>query len=290
MLIGASGGIAYDQAINLSSSITGTANSNTTYTASSSVITLRLGAGMPFKLGVPFNVDIGGLVLLGNASGSYVSGTAAAPASVNDTLSAANTSYSASARVTASVLPTLDVLVLADYASLPQDYTATLAGVAETTTTNRINPASYSSLSVGSGVNWKPAETTLVNALLSAYVGNGAWTQEPAGAGTRPADSIGWTALRAIVDGEFTIAGPLVFRTGLSGIVRWVTDTRNAATGFLSSTTGTTELGAGASAGLGFAFSDSSSLDLALNLSDFLQPGGALQNLTLQASYRASFK
>ena len=93
--------------------------------------------------------------------------------------------------------------------------------------------------------------------------------------------------LRAVVDGEFALVGPLVFRGGLSGSVRWVTETRNVATGGNATVTGYTEMGAGASAGLGFKVTDKATLDVALNLADFLQPATPLSNLTLQASLKA---
>lgn len=288
LLAGLSAGVAYDQAINQTASIVGTANSNTTYTSSSSVITLRGGVGLPVTLKVPFNIDLSVLVLFGNASGSYVSGAAAAVPNVNDTLTAGNMSASFGGRITATLSPALDAVLLAEYALLGQNYAATTAGVALTTTTTPIDPASFGSFAVGTGVNWKPADTLFINALLSAFFGNAAWTAEAPGAGTRPADSIGWTMLRAVIDGEFTIVGPLSLRGGLSGSVRWVTDTRNVDTGGTTSATGFTELGAGASAGIGFKVTDKSTLDATLNLANFLQPGGGLQNLTLQVSLQAN--
>jgi hypothetical protein len=288
LLVGGGVGFSYNQAANLISNINGTADSTTTILSSSFVVTARGGITLPFSMGFPLVLNLGTIILLGSASGSAVSGANAAVANLNNKLSAFDFSFNVNAGATASLSQTVDLVALATFALLPQNYSATLAGANLDNTTTRIDPAGYLSFGGGVGLNWKPADTVFFDGLVTIVYGNGSWVAEAPGAGSRPADSVGWLMLRPVLGGEFKLAPWVVLRGGISAGVNWITTTNIVAAGLTGSASTVTQFSPGAAAGFGFILTEKSVLDVTLNIANFTG-GGALQTFSLNASYKLDF-
>ncbi len=165
---------------------------------------------------------------------------------------------------------------------------ATLAGANLDNTTTRIDPAGYLSFGGGVGLNWKPADTVFFDGLVTIVYGNGSWAAEAPGAGSRPADSVGWLMLRPVLGGEFKLAPWVVLRGGISAGVNWITTTNIVAAGLTGSASTVTQFSPGAAAGFGFILTEKSVLDVTLNIANFTG-GGALQTFSLNASYKLDF-
>jgi hypothetical protein len=283
LLVGGGVGFSYSQAANDSSSIVGTANSTTTNTSSGYVITGRLGASLPLG---PVAFDASALLMYGSESASRVSGAAAAIPNLNNSLTAGDFTFSVNARAIVPLAAALDLVALADFALLPQNYSASTAAGAVTTTTALIDSTQFLSFGGGAGVNWKPAEPVMLNALLTVVYGTGSWVSQAAGVTPRPTNSEGWLTFRPVLDGEFKIASWVTLRGGVFAVVRWVTTTTAANTGGTTTVTQPVELGAGANAGFGFQITDKAALDILLNLVNFDGTGGGIQVPGLSASLK----
>lgn len=286
LAFGAGAGFSYDQALNSTTSTAGTANSDITEKASSSVITLRGGANLALTILFPLSIDLGTILMLSNYSTTYVSGAAAPVPNENDSITARNMALSVSGRIAAALSSALQVFVLGDFASLPQNYSAADNAVALDSVTIRVDPASFTSFGAGTGFNWTPAAGVLVNALVSGVLGQATWTREAPGAVSRPADSFNWTTLRCLIDGEFPLLKWLIVRGGLGGSLSFITDTRNVTTGGLQIANTYTVFSPSAAAGLGLLLTEKVALDLALNLANFMT-SNLFQTLVLQASLKA---
>jgi hypothetical protein len=284
LMIGGGAGLAYEKTVDDTSSIDGTADSTTTEKSTSSVITVRAGVTLPVSI---LTIDAGAIAAFSSYKASYESGAAAAPPNENDSVTAGNLSLGAGVRLAAELGTNLEGVFLADFVNMPQKYEAVDNGTDLDNTTTRIDPVNFFSIGAGAGVNWRPAERTLVNALLTAVRGSASWTAEAPGAGTRPEDSLRWLSLRAVLGTEYHPLPWLFLRGGLGGSYTWTTDERDATTAGTDSESTTTGFAIGATAGLGFLFSQAVELDFLLNLTNFTS-ATFFQTPAMQAAMRVN--
>lgn len=283
IMVGAGAGYAYDKAVDSSTSTVGTANTDIDSKATSSVFTIRAGLGVDLDAPLPLAIDVGLLVPISKYETTYETGSAAVPPNENDSITADNKSFNLSSRITAGLLPKADVVLLVDYASLPQEFTVKDDDVKLTNTTLQVDDTKVTSFGVGAGVNWKPKEGTLLNCLLTFVSGKAEYTSEAAGAGNRPDDSTKWTTLEGVIDGEFQVSQKLILRGGVGGSMGWEIEEDNQDTGGTDSETTTFTYGTSAAAGLGYQITDSVLLDFVVNLNNWASTNW-LQTLSTRAA------
>lgn len=278
ILVGAGVGVSYSlPSYGNASNPAGSATTSTT----SSLITGRLGVSA--TLG-PVAVDVSSLLLFGDAN---VSDSATGVPDSN--MDAKDFSFSVNARATMPVQKTLDIVVLAEYASLPQNYSGSNAGVGFSTTTTLVDSTGFQSFGGGAGVNWKPTDVVFINALVSAIYGTVSWVDVAVNTNPRPTSNGSWIAYRALLDGEFKVVSWFTIRGGVSGTIRWYgSNPLNQVAAGVTTATKTTffETGVNASAGLGFQITEKTVLDVLLNLINLNGAAGAMQVPGLGASLK----
>jgi hypothetical protein len=286
-LFGAGVGYSYEYTIDSAGeSIAGNPDSEIKEDSRTSVITIRLGASVKLNEFFPLSIDLGALGLFSTYHAEYDSGSAAVPLPnvSNAEIMAENIAFSVGGRLTWTIVSNLDLLVLIEYADLPQKYEGNDdSGNSLDTTTTRIDPVMFTSFSSGLGANWTPLDTVFVNALLTLTFGSGEWTEEAPGAGPRDADNVTWTTLRGVIDGEFTLDSWLILRGGVGGSYYMFRRELKGGTDYEYTST---DIIPSASAGLGILIMDRITLDLALNLSNFTEVA-LFQTLAVQASLEA---
>ena len=285
LALGAGAGFSYDQALNRTRSISGTADSSTTETASSQVFTVRAGASLAFTTPFPLSVDLGTILMMGNSSATFRSGALAPVPGEDDSITALNNAFGVSARIAVAVSSTLQVFFLGDFASLDQGFGASDNGV-PFKPGSEMDLAGFTSFGFGTGINWTPAPGFLVNALISGTLGTGHWTSEPPSGIIQPADSGSSTTLRCLIDGEFPLLSWLIVRGGIGARLSFITFVSNVAAGGTADTIIYTERSPSAAAGLGILLTDRVTLDLALDLANFMT-SAAFQTPVIQASLKA---
>jgi hypothetical protein len=286
--IGGGVGYAYDKALDSATSTEGTADSEITQKAESSVFTVRVGAGMDLTLGIPIAFDLGMMYLFSNHEATYKSGAAAVPASEDDSVNADNESVNFCVRAFGSVSPTIDIVLLGDFVIfMDQEYTQKDNGTALDSNTAQVHEVGFSSYGFGAGINWTPSEKVLVNALVTAVLGQGGWIAEtpPAGA---PEDSLTWKTFRGVIDGEFTITHWMLLRGGLGCDLSWSVTDINVATGGTASEVKSFMFTPSAAAGMGIKIKDPVTLDFVVNTSN-LASSNWFQTLALQTSIKVDF-
>jgi hypothetical protein len=258
--LGASVGWAYDQAISATSDISGTADSDIQTKASSSVLTIRGGATIDMD---PFLLDLGLILPISSYESKFSSGAGAFPTSQDDSLSAGNTAFNATARLLYSLQPELQLVALADFVSLPQNFK-----FSDDNTNIRVDDTGINSFGLGVGANWK-RKALLVSSLLSFILGSANYTAEPLGTGNRPEDASSWNALRINLAAELPLSQIFTLRGGASGSLAWLTAENNADTGGSNFTQTQFNFSSTASAGLGVQLTPAMDLDFVLNLANF---------------------
>jgi len=229
-------------------------------------------------------VDASALLLLGDAHVSDA--TTGVPDSNMD---ANDTSFSLNARAMMAVLKTLDVVVVAEYASLPQNYSGSNAGVGFSTTTTLVDSTSFQSFGGGAGVDWKPLDAVFINALVTVIYGTASWVDVAVNTNPRPGSNGSWIAYRALLDGEFKVVSWFTVRGGVSGTIRWYgTNPLNQVAAGVTTATKITlfETGVSANAGLGFQITEKTVLDVLLNITNFDGSPGGMQVPGLGASLK----
>ncbi|MCK5570619.1 MAG: hypothetical protein KAJ15_12930, partial [Spirochaetes bacterium] len=180
--IGIGGGFSYDIAQWYSDEEEGTSDSDTNKNSYSWIATGRMGIGMDLSTYVPLSIDLCGLILFSKYNATYESGAAATPlANQDDSVTANNIYWSAGGRITWSMTPKLDLIILGEYARMPQDYEATDDGSTLDTATTQIDPASFYSMNGGLGLNWAPNNNMFINGLFIIAGGNGIFQNEAPG-------------------------------------------------------------------------------------------------------------
>ncbi len=288
--IGAGVGYAYDKALDTVTSTEGTANSEITQKSESSVITVRFGAGVDFTLGIPFALDLGQIVAINNYEASYKSGAVAAPPSEDDVINGDSMATSVYARVLGSVSPALDIVLLVDYAWMEQEYDQVDNGTTLDSTTAQVDKdgSNFGSVGFGAGMNWTPSNKVLVNALVTAVLGEARWIAEAPGPTFRQEDFLTWKTFRGVIGGEFTLAPWIVLRGGIGSALSWSVTELNADTGGTSSEAKSFNFTTTASAGMGIKIKDPVTLDFVVNMSNFTS-STFFQTLALQTSMKVDF-
>ena len=280
---GIGGGFSYDIAQWYSDEIFGTSDSDTVKSSYTWVATGRIGTGMDLNPNVPLSVDLCGLFLFSRYNATFESGLAATPlVNQDDSVTADNIYWSAGGRITWTLAPKLDLIILGEFARMPQDYEATDDGSTLDTATTRIDPASFWSINGGLGLNWAPDNNMFINGLIIIAGGVGSFQNEAPAPGPRDEeDSYVWITIRGVVGGEFDLTSRLIVRCGAGGTYNNFDTSHDTSTNFTSM-----DIVPSASAGMGFLITDKITLDLGVQFLD-LTARNTFGSATVAASLEA---
>lgn len=239
---------------------------------------------MDLNPSVPLSVDLCGLFLFSRYNATYESGVTATPlANQDDSVTADNIYWSAGGRITWTLASKLDLIILGEFARMPQDYEATDDGSTLDTSTIRIDPASFYSMNGGLGLKWAPGNNMFINGLFIVAFGDGNFQNDAPAPGTRgEEESHMWITIRGVVDGEFDLTSRLILRCGVGGTYNYFDTSITSGTYFNSQ-----DIIPSASAGMGFLITDKITLDLGVQFLD-LTARDTFGSATVAASLEAS--
>jgi len=273
IVIGASAGFAYSLAAGGSTNISGTANSTTNDNSSAWAATGRAGVSMPLG---PVGFDASVVVVGANTTATRTSGAAAAVPNLNNSLTATNIALAVNTRGTLPLGDKFDLGAVANFATLPQNFSASNAAGSISTTTAFIDPSGLWSAGAGTGITWKASDTIVITGYLGAIVGEGNWINIAPGVTPRPGNSILWVTLKPLLNGEFKPAPWITLRGGFTYTGQFTSSTVGVNTGGTAATSGSWTTSTTATAGCTLQLMDKATLEMLINLGNFNAAGGAL--------------